>query len=45
MPKSRLNFDPSLDFIFYFLTVASCVLEVVIILDETKKNLDFVWIF
>ena len=34
--KSSLNFDtPRLN--FYFLTVASCVLEVVIILVETKK--------
>ena len=36
--KSSLKFYPSLDFIFYFLTWSvSCVLEVVIILVETKK--------
>ena len=34
-----------LDFIFYFLTVASCVLEVVIMLVETKKFFGFFLIF
>ena len=42
--RNQVNFDPSLDFIFIFGPSVSCVLEVVIILVETKKIFGFFYI-
>ena len=45
VPKSCFNFDPSLDFIFFFLTWSVSAFEVVIILVETRKKFFFIYFY